>query len=546
MNRMPILTLVFLTSTAAAQDDSLQPAGRWREPEGRTVLTIEDGCSAQRPFQTGKWRLRGTLEVRFAGRVLPHENTKVDLFGPNVDKVEGRFRRVVLPEDWMCQIDYLDKPPWVVARNFHPRRAPAFPGAEGFGKYTLGGRGGRVIEVTNLNDDGPGSLRAACESEGPRIIVFRVSGTIHLRSNLVIREPFITIAGQSAPGDGICVKGRQVRFQTEHVIIRYMRFRPGDLAGVELDGFGGVGNFAVIDHCSVSWSIDEALSITKGSNFTVQWCMVTESLYRSVHRKGPHGYGGIWGGPGGSWHHNLLAHHSSRNPRVSGYPESGLMDFRNNVIYNWGFNSAYGGELWPRNWINNYYKSGPATRKGVRGRIFIQRDRRGKMYVAGNYVHGFPEITQHNWKGIDFHPDGDATEETLRVNTPFCVAPVTTHSALQAYEMVLKSAGASLSRDAIDTRIVEEVRSGQARYGESWGGGGKGIIDSQSAVGGWPTLGSLPAPPDTDHDGMPDAWERSHGLDPRDPADGSVLRGESGYTNVEHYLNQLAANPIES
>ncbi len=249
--------------------------------------------------------------------------------------------------------------------------------------------------------------------------------------------------------------------------------------------------------------------------------MITESLTKSIHKQGAHGYGGLWGGPGGSWHHNLLAHHTSRNPCASGNAESGMFDYRNNVIYNWSFNSAYGGELWPRNWINNYYQSGPATSENVRRRLFLQKDPRGKMFAAGNFVWGFPDISTDNWKGgIDFAPAGEATEATLRAREPFVVAPVTTQPAEAAFALVLARAGCSRSRDAVDQRIVEEIRSGTAQFGETYRGGGKGIIDSQQAVGGWPELRSRPAPLDTDQDGMPDDWEKANRLNPNDPAAG--------------------------
>lgn len=516
---------------AAWADEAVRETGQVT----RFVITDAERFEAAPP---GRWRLGGTLEVAFDGRIAPHENSSFALFGGEAVSVEGRFDRVALPEGWLGDVTY--GPNAVTLSNLRPDRAPAFPGAEGFGKYTLGGRGGKVYAVTNLNDSGPGSLREACEAEGPRTVVFRVSGTIPLASEIKIRQPYITIAGQTAPGDGICLRNYSIEPDTEHVIIRYMRFRPGDTAGEELDGFGGDGAYFMIDHCSVSWAIDETLSINKSANITVQWCMVTESLTKSIHQKGSHGYGGLWGGPGGTFHHNILAHHSSRNPRASGNEESGLLDFRNNVVYNWGFNSAYGGEMWPRNWINNYYKFGPATRENVRDRIFLQKDPRGKMFAEGNFVFGFPEITANNWAGgIDFAPDGEATEATLRVTAPYVVAPVETESAEAAFEAALAHAGCSLSRDAVDARIVEEIRSGTAQFGETYAGGGKGLIDSQSAVGGWPELRSLPAPPDGDGDGMPDDWERAEGLDPANPADGPISPQPGGYTNLERYLNSL-------
>jgi hypothetical protein len=478
------------------------------------------------------WRLS------FSGRIAPHEKTSVQVLGSGVDAIAGEFAAVELPPGWRCSVAY--GPNAVTLSEFRPERAPAFPGAEGFGKYTLGGRGGAVYEVTHLGDSGPGSFRAACEAEGPRTIVFRVSGTIALERELKIRNGYLTIAGQTAPGDGICIKNYQVNFDAEHLIFRYLRFRPGDEKGKEQDGFGGGGDHIIVDHCTASWGIDETLSINKGSNLTVQWCVVSESLTKSLHKKGSHGYGGLWGGPGGSFHHNLLAHHSSRTPRASGNEESGLLDVRNNVIYNWGFNSAYGGEMWGRNWINNYYKAGPATDKKIRNRIFYQKDPRGKMFADGNHVEGFPKISKDNWAGgIQFAPDGEATEATLRVEVPYVVAPVNTESAVSAYESVLRDAGCALRRDAVDQRVIEEVRTGTATHGETYGGGGKGLIDSQTAVGGWPELKSLPATDDSDHDGMPDAWERQHGLAPENPADGAQDANGDGYTNLEEYLNSL-------
>ena len=506
-----------------------------------TVMEVNDH-EVLRPVTDGRVHLAGALEVRFTGRIQPHEASVFSFIGPGVESLEGQFDRVILPDGWLGDVSYDAKARSVTLRNLRPSHAPAFPGAEGFGKYTVGGRGGKVIEVTSLHDAGPGSFRAAVSAKGPRTVVFRVSGTIALESELKIREPYLTIAGQTAPGDGICIKNYQVNFDTSQVIMRYLRFRPGDEKGKEQDAFGGAGNQIVVDHCSASWGVDETFSINKAANLTVQWCLVSESLYHSIHKKGNHGYGGLWGGPGGSWHHNILAHHSSRNPRASGNVDSGLMDYRNNVIYNWGFNSAYGGELWPRNWINNYYQSGPATDDKVRGRIFLQKDPRGKMFAAGNFVAGFPAISADNWNGgINFAPDGEATEKTLRVDRPFVVAPVTTQSAEAAYGLVLAQAGASLVRDAVDRRVVEEIRTGTATFGASYKGGGKGIIDSQKDVGGWPELRSLPAPVDTDHNGVPDVWDLAHGLNPRDPADGPRATTPGGYTHLERYLNSLVS-----
>jgi len=516
--------------------------GPWQSVGERTSVTLTDGERTDPLLGPGQWRLGGVLTVSFAGRIAPHENSVVSVLGEGVEAIEGEFAKVELPEGWLCKVEY--GPKSATLSEFRPDRAPAFPGAEGFGKYTLGGRGGKIYEVTQLGDTGPGTFREACEAEGPRIVVFRVSGTIALERELKIRNPYLTIAGQTAPGDGICIKNYQVNFDAAHLIFRYLRFRPGDEKGKEQDGFGGGGDHIIVDHCTASWGIDETLSINKGSNLTVQWCVVSESLTKSLHKKGSHGYGGLWGGPGGSFHHNVLAHHSSRNPRASGNEASGLLDVRNNVIYNWGFNSAYGGEMWGRNWINNYYKSGPATDSKIRDRIFYQKDPRGKMYCDGNYVAGYPKITKDNWKGgIQFAPDGEATEATLRVMTPYIVAPVKTETAEAAFASVLKDAGCSLKRDSVDERVIHEIRTGTAKFGETYGGGGKGLIDSQRAVGGWPELASLPAPTDTDHDGMPDDWEKAHSLNPEDPADGSQDVNGDGYTNVEEYLNSLVPVP---
>ncbi|MBN2560505.1 MAG: pectate lyase [Phycisphaerae bacterium] len=420
---------------------------------------------------------------------------------------------------------------------------PAFPGAEGFGAKAAGGRGGRVIAVTNLNDSGPGSLRAAVEAKGARIVIFRVSGNIALKSSLRLRDGDITIAGQTAPGDGICLKDFGLDLSgANNVIIRYLRVRPGDSSGTALDAVGGrSGENIIIDHCSMSWSVDECVSIYSGArNVTVQWCLISESLYQSVHGKGHHGFGGIWGGRNASWHHNLLAHHSSRNPRIVGKSVGGqLVDLRNNVIYNWGYNSTYGGDGDVRvNLINNVYKPGPATRENVRARLAnpSKGEEPRNWWVAGNLAVGSPEVTANNWLGV--HPSGGIAVDDLRAKGPFEVATVTTQSAEEAFELVLNQAGATLPRrDRLDARIVEEVRTGTARFGETYEAGGKGIIDSQKTVGGWPDLRATTAPADSDGDGMPDEWELRFRFDPKAPSDGPQDKDRDGYTNLEEYLN---------
>lgn len=425
----------------------------------------------------------------------------------------------------------------------------AFPGAEGFGRFTSGGRGGMVYEVTNLNDSGEGSFRAGAEMSGARTIVFRVSGTIHLTGDVRIRNGNLTIAGQTAPGDGIAFKGGGIVVDADNIIIRYIRVRPGDIAGRELDAMWGRENKdIIIDHCSMSWSTDEVGSFYDNENFTMQWCILSESLYESVHGKGRHGYGGIWGGVGASFHHNLLAHHFSRNPRFNGArysttPETELVDFRNNVVYNWGGNSAYGGENGRHNMVANYYKPGPATPSGEKSYRILDASppsdgELGRWYVADNFVEGYPEVSADNWNGGVQRLSAEE-EAIARVYEPFNFAPVTTQSPQDAFASVLENAGASYpQRDAIDERIVEETATGTATYGGAYGAG-KGIIDTQETVGGWPDMISAPAPEDTDSDGMPDTWEVSMGLDPTDAADRNGDLDGDGYTNLEDYLNSL-------
>ncbi len=290
----------------------------------------------------------------------------------------------------------------------------AFPGAEGYGKYTVGGRGGAVYEVTNLNDSGEGSLRAAVEAEGPRTVVFRVSGNIDLKSDLRIKNPNITIAGQTAPGDGICLKGYPLMIDANEVIIRYIRVRFGDESGQDSDAVSSryVKNL-ILDHLSASWSIDETMSIYHCDSITVQWCLISESLFHSNHIKGSHGFGGIWGSNYGSYHHNLIAHHSSRNPRFAS--GCGNTDFRNNVIFNWGFESSYGGEAAQRgntkfnfsniNMVANYYKPGPATEPCQTSQTIAGPWSRngnsdyGKWYIADNVLLSNQKITRDNWEG---------------------------------------------------------------------------------------------------------------------------------------------------
>lgn len=439
----------------------------------------------------------------------------------------------------------------------------AFPGAEGYGMHTTGGRGGKVLIVDKLDDQLkdplPGTLRWAVKQTGPRVIVFQVSGTIALEGPLDIRKGDLTIAGQTAPGDGICIKNFVTSIEADNVIIRYIRFRCGDerLTNSAQDALNGTRRKnIIIDHCSMSWSIDETASFYDNENFTMQWCIISESLYRSGHQKGNHGFGGIWGGKGASFHHNLLAHHTSRNPRFNGSRFSRdsareVVDFRNNVIFNWGFNSAYGGEEGKQNIVNNYYKPGPATRKGeVQYRILdltqvffdtnINPDtvRAGKFFIDGNMVHGNVNATKDNW-AYGVQKSTEQEKQRSRVYKPFAFAAVTTQTAQQAYEDVLLSAGAALPhRDIVDSRIVAEVRSGNCTFGGAFGTG-SGIIDTQKTVGGWPELKTYGIKQDSDADGMPDDWEKAMKLDPTNASDAVKTGLHAYYTNIEMYINSL-------
>ncbi len=461
-------------------------------------------------------------------------------------------------------------------------KLPAFPGAEGFGRYVTGGRGGKVYHVNNLNDSGTGSLRWALSQSGAKMIVFDVSGTIHLKSGLSIPSN-TTIAGQSAPGDGICVADYPVNVGGNNVIVRYMRFRLGNV-NVKVDGadgwdgFGGMdGQDMIIDHCSISWSIDECCSFLGNKNTTVQWCIVAQSLVNAGHSKGAHGYGGNWGGSGASFHHNLIAHHTSRTPRLGPRPTTQLderMDMRNNVIYNFGGNGCYGGEGMNVNIVNNYYKPGPGSPTGNKGKriagigirttsyINTYRDYApawhiwGKFFVEGNTNTKYPEVDNDNWTNGIYNQisstDNDGTytqttKDTMKLNEPIPFILTTTHSAADAYECVLDYAGASFHRDSFDELMVSDTRNGVATY--TGKGLSKGFINSQDdnmpadATAdwfAWPTLNMGNIPLDSDGDGIPDTYEDFNDLDSSDPADGAKI-AKNGYTNLENYLNSLVA-----
>lgn len=412
----------------------------------------------------------------------------------------------------------------------------AFPGAEGFGKYASGGRGGKVLIVSNLNDDGKGSLREALRQKYSRIIVFSISGTIELKSDLEIHYGDVTIAGQSAPGDGISLKNYPLKVKAGNVIIRYLRSRLGDDRRVEDDAITVIRQRQImIDHCSFSWATDECATFYDNDSLTVQYCIISESLNNSVHKKGEHGYGGIWGGKGASFHHNLFAHHKSRNPRFNGaryhhQPKLEIVDFRNNVIYNWEDNNSYAGEEGNHNIVNNYYKAGPATRS-KKDKILDPFEPYGQFYLSGNVLFGNEKVIKNNWRGVNVQ---ESVISTIRLTEPLKVEPVAAVSADEALGLVLREAGASHHRDAIDLRIVSEVRRGSATFGN-------GIIDTPAQVGGWPKLKSEEPPKDTDQDGIPDSWEKQHELNPNNSSDASMPANGSFYTNIEVYLNELVS-----
>ncbi|MBQ5654499.1 MAG: pectate lyase [Alistipes sp.] len=482
----------------------------------------------------------------------------------------------------------------------------AFPGAEGGGMYTTGGRGGKVIHVTNLNDSGEGSLRAAVEASGARTIVFDVAGTIELKSNLRIRNGNLTIAGQTAPGGGVCLSKYSTVVEADNVIIRYLRFRPGVNGANDSDGldalWGRYHKNIIIDHCSMSWSTDECTSFYANQNFTMQWCLLAESLHNAGHTKGSHGYGGVWDGVSASFHHNLLANHDSRNPRFGSpntyYPNSKehdikqserSIDYRNNVVYNFCSNAAYGGEGGKMNFVANYYKWGPGSIKGKgtsykngsssenggkRRAYFYSVDGRytsggvtydegaAHIYTEGNSNYFDSSIDPSSSVGAQLMADnrrgfplseGSISEKSPEVTWLDRVLPiryngtacsVTSHTATMAYERVLDYAGASLCRDAVDARNVTHTRA--ATFSKNGSMGSKnGIIDLPSDVGGYPTLSATEeeiarAVTDTDKDNVPDYYEELLGLD-KTKADATLktLDPQGLYTNFEVYLHYL-------
>ena len=481
-------------------------------------------------------------------------------------------------------------------------QAPAFPGAEGHGRYVTGGRGGKIVHVTNLNDSGTGSLRAAVNGSDKKIVVFDVGGVIALKSDLKIGAN-TTIAGQTAPAPGITVRYYTIRPDASNIIVRFIRFRRGQEKDVN-DGADAIWTRhqtgQIYDHCSFSWSIDEIASFYDNNNFTMQWCTLAESLNNAGHGKGAHGYGGIWGGKLASFHHNLIAHVNNRSPRFNGarydwtgYTSNKLysqykwanavqsenVDFRNCVIYNCG-NGCYGGPGGGRiNIVNNYYKTGPAASTDRVTNISIGNSTSSSdnskywnmtslYYIKGNQVNS---NASRDWTGINYdsgvftingekytldtnHYYGDDVTYTknsagqdcvrIRLENPTEAGEVTTHSALKAYEKVLSFAGASLNRDDVDTRYAKETREGTATYSGSVTKK-KGRIDLVSDVQGYTEAnfgtGSRPAGYDTDNDGIPDEWEKANGLNPNNASEALLftLDKKNWYSNIEVYMNSL-------
>ncbi|MBE6332535.1 MAG: pectate lyase [Bacteroidales bacterium] len=485
-------------------------------------------------------------------------------------------------------------------------RVPAFPGAEGFGRYTTGGRGGIIYHVTTLEDgDQPGTFRYGCTMSGARIIVFDVCGTIFLKSNLYITEGNVTIAGQTAPGDGICVADYPFGIRADNVIIRYMRFRLGNRKVEEHEGDALSSldhSDIIIDHCSISWSIDECCSVYGGRNITVQWCLLSQSLVNSGHSKGAHGYGGNWGGSGATYAHNLLIHHTSRIPRLAPRPLTQCderMDLRNNLIYNWKTEGCYGGEGMKVNIVNNYYKPGPATDGTSRTRIVKPYVRTtancqitewnadgtpakgnawtpmwhkwGHFYVDGNYNPKCPEVNADNWGvGVANHIDrggndgtvSDITLDTIRARKPVVFPYVTTWSSEEAYEKILGYVGCckrtwrhngapgySLRWDIVDSIMISDVRLDTATYtGE---GLSPGFINTQDDVRSpqlplsWPVLRASKeeisrATVDLDHNGIPDFYEKQFfGEKGVNPNGKCTQDGYRQFTNMDYYLARL-------
>ena len=494
--------------------------------------------------------------------------------------------------------------PWA-SRPYDLRQAriPAFPGAEGGGMYTFGGRGGKVLTVTNLNDSGPGSFRWACEQGGARIIVFNVSGIIWLKSPISVQAPYITIAGQTAPGEGVCIAGETFNIDTHDVIVRHMRFRRGKTSVWSRDdSFGGnpVGNI-MIDHCSCEWGLDENISFYRhmfslgDGKERIKTPTVNVTIQNTISAKAldnwNHSFGSTIGGENTTFMRNLWASNTGRNPSIGW---GGVFNFINNVVFNWQHRTADGGEYSTMsNFINNYYKPGPTTPKDkpIAYRIIAPESRSikmlpyrqfGRVYATGNIMEGYSDVTRDNWNGgiqlIDKDGTPGTAEELIlaRSDEPFAMAPVTIMDTQEAYEWVLQNVGATLPcRDMVDQRVIEEVRTGipyyikayettvkDSPYGDMWGlhpasqnaeglfkyrrlpndSYKQGIITDPRQMGGYPEYKTWKPYKDSDLDGMPDEWETAHDLNPNDPTDANGDLNGDGYTNIEKYINGIGSD----
>lgn len=468
--------------------------------------------------------------------------------------------------------------PWAARPTDLPQaKIPSFPGAEGGGEYSFGGRGGKVITVTNLNDRGPGSFREACETGGARIVVFNVSGIIRIKTPIIVRAPYITIAGQTAPGDGVCIAGESFWVNTHDVVVRHMRFRRGETnVGRRDDSFGGnpVGNI-MIDHCSCSWGLDENISFYRHMfspgtgykdlklptvNVTIQNTISAQALDTYNHA-----FGSTLGGENCSFMRNLWASNAGRNPSIGW---NGVFNFVNNVIYNWVHRSVDGGDYTALyNIVNNYYKPGPLTPKDSPvGHRFVKPEAGrsklgyyvfGRVYCNGNVMEGNDTVTKDNWAGgvqVQEQPNTDGYTASMKWNEPFPMPEFPIMSAKEAYSFVLDNVGATFpKRDIVDKRVIDEVKTGKPYYVEGLDPESfyqfehrrlpkdsykKGVITDIKQVGGYPEYKGKPYI-DSDNDGMPDAWEKANGLNPKDPSDAIKDCTGDGYTNIEKYINGI-------
>lgn len=413
-------------------------------------------------------------------------------------------------------------------------------GAEGSGKYTTGGRNGRIVFVTNCDDKGQGSLRWALSLAETRTILFKVSGYIDLDTPITIENPNVTVAGQSAPGDGICLRGNGIIVATNNVIIRYIRIRPGDKVSAESDAISAVGvKDIIIDHCSFSWATDELCALYGCQNVTLQNCILSESLNNLSHPTRQQSSGAVWGGNPVSFHHNLLIHNKSRNPRIWGAFQGdtlmpSCLEIANNIFYNWSGKCMYGGEDGASSIISNIFIPGPVLHINGSPVILHPLKPFGKFCLRDNVVEGFEQITQDNTKAVWFSEKNTISSAKIFADT-IKVSDYTAVSTDELMEELVKTVGASYCRDEVDKRILSDLQRRSAAYGVG------GIISSQTEVGGWPQLLPGDMPTDLDSDGMSDEWESEHGLDAQNHDDATQYNLNPSFTNIEVYLNELCS-----